>query len=406
MKPAARQSAATELRFGWRGVELDGSRRRGTLIALNAASAREKLRRDGIVAIELVERGAATRPRATAREITVFTQQLAGLLRAGLPLAQALDLIAQTPGAGGLARIVGALSRAIAGGASFAAALGHYPSHFDAIYRQLAAVGEASGSLAGALARIADERERAAAKRAKARAALTYPCAVLLLAFAIVAALLVSVVPTFKQVFDGFGAALPAPTRAIIALSDTALRLGAPALAVGVALGMATVQVLRRSASARAAFDRIMLALPLAGPILTALAAARWARSLGTLLAAGTPLADALGSLTRVTGNARFDDASLDIEARLRRGERLAAAMRAAGCFPLTLVQPIAVAEESGALDAMLLDVAALAERAADDKIALLTSLCEPLMVMVLGALVGGLVVALYLPIIELGNVV
>ncbi|HEV3106804.1 MAG TPA: type II secretion system F family protein [Trinickia sp.] len=406
MRPPTAHDAVAELRFGWRGVELDGTRRRGTLIALNAAAAREKLRREGIVALELVERGTAARPRATAREITAFTRQLASLLRAGLPLAQALDLILQTPGRGGMARIVGALGRAIASGASFAAALGQHPAQFDAIYRQLAAVGEASGSLAGALARITEDRERAAEKRAKARAALAYPCAVLLLAFAILAALLVWVVPTFKQVFDSFGAALPAPTRAIIALSDAALRLGAPALAAGAVLAIAIAEALRRSASARAAFDRVILALPLAGPILTALAAARWSRSLGTLLAAGTPLADALGSLTHVTGNVVFDHANLDVEARLRRGERLAAAMRAVGCFPISLVQPIAVAEESGALDAMLLDVAALAERQAEEKIAMLASLCEPLVVMVLGALVGGLVVALYLPIIELGNVV
>lgn len=406
MRPPHPHDAAAELRFGWRGVELDGTRRRGTLVALNGAAAREMLRREGIVALELVERGVAARPRATAREITAFTRQLASLLRAGLPLAQALGLIEQTPGRGGMPRIAGALARRIAGGAGFAAALSGCPAQFDALYRQLVAVGEASGSLAGVLARIADDRERAAAKRAKARAALAYPSAVLLFAFAIAAALLIWVVPTFKQVFDSFGAALPAPTRAVIALSDAALRWSAPALAAVAMTGMGIAQALRRSASARLAFDRIMLALPLAGPILTTLAAARWSRSLGTLLSAGTPLADALGSLSHATGNLVFDRANLDIEARLRRGERLAAAMSAVGCFPLALVQPIAVAEESGALDAMLLDVAALADRQADEKIGMLSSLCEPIVVIVLGMLVGGLVVALYLPIIELGNVV
>ena len=289
---------------------------------------------------------------------------------------------------------------------AFSAALQRHPAQFNALYCQLVEVGEAAGALAAVLARIADDRERAAAQRAKVRAALTYPVAILLLAIAITAALLVWVVPTFKQIFDGFGAEA---ARADAIRAGVVVRRGAlehTAFAMIFALSSAATFLLRRSETARIRFARLSLRLPVAGPLLGTLCAARWSRALGTLLSAGTPLADAFDSLTHATGNAFFDRATVEIAARLRRGERLAAAMRAARCFPPEVVQPVAVAEESGALDTMLIDVASLADRQVDEKIGTLSSLCEPLVIVVLGTLVGGLVIAMYLPIIQLGNVV
>jgi type IV pilus assembly protein PilC len=395
-----------ELRFAWRGIDAAGMTKRGTIIAPDVATARAMLKRDRIAVFQIDVRGNAARPKASAGEVTSFTRQLESLLRAGLPLAPALELIGATPGRSGMPRIVGGLARQIVAGTSFSAALGQYTAQFDALFCQLVAVGEVSGALAPVLARIAEDRERSAAQRAKVRAALTYPVAVLLLALAITAALLVWVVPTFKQIFDGFGARLPAPTQFVLALSDAAARWSGPVLTVLTAAGFAIASGLRRFPSARVAFDRLTLRLPVVGPLVATLAAARWSRALGTLLAAGTPLADAFDSLPHATGHVIFDLASVDIAARLKRGERLASAMRASHCFPQQVVQPIAVAEESGALDAMLLDVAALADRQVDEKIGLLASLCEPLIVIVLGALVGGLVIALYLPIIQMGNVV
>lgn len=396
----------SDWRFAWRGLDAAGTVRSGTLIAFDAAAARGVLRRERITATTLERRGPAPQPRASQADITRFTRQLASLLRAGLPLASTLELLAQAPGPRGLPRIAAALAREITAGMRFSDSLAQHPSRFGALYCQLVAVGEASGALAAVLARIADDRERAAAQRAKVRAALTYPVAVLLLALAITAALLVWVVPTFKQIFDGFGAALPAPTQFVLMLSAAAARWSGPAAIGAASATFALHALLQRSEASRLAFGRIVLALPLAGALLTTLCAARWSRALGTLLAAGTPLADAFDSLAHASGNAFFDRASADISARLRHGERLAAAMRSAGCFPADVIQPVAVAEESGALDAMLLDVAALADRQVDEKIALVASLCEPLVIVVLGALVGGLVVAMYLPIIQLGNVV
>ncbi|MEX3814340.1 type II secretion system F family protein [Paraburkholderia sp. BR13439] len=400
---------SADLRFRWRGVDADGKRHSGTLIAPDASAARTLLKRDSLFIVELATQGPAPRPKSSAADVTLFTRQLSSLLRAGLPLAPALELLAQTPTSGqrqGMPRIVGTVARDITAGLRFSAALERHPAQFNALYCQLVEVGEAAGALVTVLARLADDRERAAAQRAKVRAALTYPVAILLLAIAITAALLVWVVPTFKQIFDGFGAKLPAPTQFVLALSAGAARWSVPLFVLMLAMSSAITFVLRRSISARIRFARLSLNLPVAGPLLRTLCAARWSRALGTLLSAGTPLADAFDSLTQATGNAFFDRATASIAIRLRRGERLAAAMRAARCFPAEVVQPVAVAEESGALDSMLLDVASLADRQVDDRIGTLSSLCEPLVIVVLGTLVGGLVIAMYLPIIQLGNVV
>ncbi|RZF29839.1 type II secretion system F family protein [Paraburkholderia sp. UYCP14C] len=400
---------AADLRFRWRGVDADGTRRSGTLIAPDASAARTMLKHDNLFILELATQGPAPRPKTSAADVTLFTRQLSSLLRAGLPLAPALELLAQAPSSGqrqGMPRIVGTVARDITAGLRFSAALQRHPAQFNALYCQLVEVGEAAGALVTVLGRLADDRERAAAQRAKVRAALTYPVVILLLAIAITAALLVWVVPTFKQIFDGFGAKLPVPTQFVLALSAGAARWSVPLFVLLLATSSAITFVLRRSASARIRFSRMSLSLPVAGPLLRTLCAARWSRALGTLLSAGTPLADAFDSLTQATGNAFFDRATAGIAVRLRRGERLAAAMRAAHCFPPEVVQPVAVAEESGALDSMLLDVASLADRQVDDRIGTLSSLCEPLVIVVLGTLVGGLVIAMYLPIIQLGNVV
>jgi type IV pilus assembly protein PilC len=404
--PPTHRPLTADTRFKWKGADASGLRKNGMLIAPDAGTARAMLKRDNLFVIELTAHGAAPNPQARVTEVTLFTRQLASLLRAGLPLAPALELLAQaqTSNRQGMPRIVGALARDITGGLRFSAALQRHPAQFNALYCQLVEVGETAGALAAVLARIADDRERAAAQRAKVRAALTYPAAILLLAMAITAALLIWVVPTFKQIFDGFGAKLPAPTRFVLALSSGAARWSIPVFGMIFALGSAVAFLLRRSEAARIRFARLSLRIPVVGPLLGTLCAARWSRALGTLLSAGTPLADAFDSLAHATGNAFFDRATVEISARLRRGERLAAAMRAARCFPPEVVQP--VAEESGALDTMLIDVASLADRQVDEKIGTLASLCEPLVIVVLGALVGGLVIAMYLPIIQLGNVV
>ncbi|OMG74247.1 type II secretion system F family protein [Burkholderia ubonensis] len=395
-----------ETRFAWRGRRPDGAPRRGTVVAFDPAGARATLARAGITVLSLDARGAARPPTAGTREITRFTQQLASLLQAGLPLAPALEMLARTRGPDGMPRIAAGLAREIVGGRRFAAALARYPSQFGSLYRQLIEIGETSGALGPVLARVADHRERADAQRRKLRAALAYPVAVILFALAITIALMLWVVPTFRQIFDGFGAALPAPTRMLLALASATAAWGTPLLAGVVAAGLAARHAIRRSPALRLSLSRRLLRMPLVGPMLSRFAAARWCRSLATLLGAGVPLADAFATLERTAGHPVFEQATARIAARVLRGARLADAMHAAGCFPDDVVQPIAVAEETGALDTMLADIAALCERQLDAHIDTLAALGEPLIVIVLGALVGSLVVAMYLPILQLGNVV
>ncbi|KVE39729.1 type II secretion system F family protein [Burkholderia sp. TSV86] len=404
-----RSPAPSEARYRWVGVTADGARRRGVLIAVDSGTARAALKRTGITVLHLEARGTAPPPAVRTHEITRFTRQLAGLLHAGLALAPSLELLARTNASrqrSAIPRIAAGLAREIVAGRQFSAALDRYPRPFDPLLRQLVAVGETAGALAAVLARIAEDRERAAAQYARVRGALAYPVAVLLFALALTAALLIWVVPTFEQIFSGFGTALPAPTRFILALSAGVTRMSVP-VGIAVALVCAAMRhATRRSAAVRVALARALLRMPLAGPLLRTLAAARWSRALGTLLAAGTPLADALAALSHVSGNVLFDRATAGIAARLQRGERLAQAMRAEGCFPDDVVQPISVAEESGTLDMMLLDIATLCDRRIDDQIGMIAHLCEPVVIVVLGALIGALVIAMYLPIVQLGNVV
>ncbi|AHI63747.1 type II secretion system F family protein [Burkholderia thailandensis] len=399
-------AAPLEARYRWTGVTTDGVRRRGMLVAVNPSAARAALKRSGVTVLHIEARGTAPQPTARAGEVTRFARQLAGLLHAGLALAPSLELLAQATRRNEMPRIAAGLAREIVAGRQFSAALRRYPRQFDPFFCQLVAVGETAGALAAVLARLADDRERAAAQYARVRGALAYPVAVLLVALAITAALLIWVVPTFEQIFAGFGAALPAPTRFVLALSAGVTRWSAPVAAAMLLAGVAARRAVRRSAIARVALAQALLRAPFAGPLVQALAAARWSRALGTLLAAGTPLTDAFTALSNATGNPRFDLATARIAARLQHGERLARAMRAEDCFADDLVQPIAVAEESGTLDAMLIDVATLYDRRVDEQIGALANLCEPVVIVVLGALIGALVVAMYLPIVQLGNVV
>ncbi|MGU7770850.1 type II secretion system F family protein [Burkholderia sp. MR1-5-21] len=395
-----------ETRFAWRGRRRDGTPRRGTVIAFDAAGARARLARNGITVLSLDARGTARPPNARGRDITRFTRQLASLLQAGLPLAPSLEMLARTGGPDGMPRIAAGLARQIVDGRRFATALARYPSQFGSLYCQLIEVGETSGALGTVLTRVADHRERADAQRRKLRAALAYPVAVIVFALAITIALMLWVVPTFRQIFDGFGAALPAPTRMLLALASATSTWGLPLLAGAAVAGIAARHAIRRLPAARFALARAMLRMPLVGSALSRFAAARWCRSLATLLGAGVPLADAFATLERTAGHPVYEQATAHIAARVLHGARLADAMQAAACFPDDVVQPIAVAEETGALDTMLADIAALCERQLDAHLDTIAALGEPLIVIVLGALVGSLVVAMYLPILQLGNVV
>jgi len=395
-----------EFKFAWQGIAADGTVQRGMVVAQDIAGAQRTLRTRKITTLRVKARGRAPLPRLRTQDVTQFSRQLAGLLQAGLPLLPALELIADSHTRLAVKRVVATLAADISHGVHFSAALHRYPRSFGTLYCQLLRLGEASGSLSLVLTRLADERERNAAQKAKLQSALTYPACVLLLAVAITAALMVFVIPAFQQIFDGVGAQLPAPTRVVLALSDLARRGAIPGVTALLA-GAALFKIcLRRYSGLRDWLDRQLLKPPIIGALLRQLAVTRWSRALAMLLQAGIPLADAFEALAQATGNRVFDAATRHLGVRVRQGQRLAAAMATCDCFPRDLVQAIAVAEESGALGVMLADLATLHDRQMEQRIAGLSSLAEPLMIVVLGLLVGGLVISMYLPIIQMGNVI
>ncbi|BBO59105.1 type II secretion system F family protein [Mycoavidus sp. B2-EB] len=403
--PPTTDHKTQEFRFKWQGINPTGCLKSGVLIATEMSTARAALKQQKIIPIKIIHQGRAKPAALRPTDITTFSRQLASLLQAGLPLLATLEVMAASHPRAPLSRVTHALARAVAQGQYLSTALADYPQ-FGPMYCQLVAIGETSSALAPLLAQLAEHREQAAAQQAKLRAALSYPSGVLILSLLITTALMIWVVPTFQQIFESFGAPLPTPTRIVLSLSSAIAHGIAPVtFLIGSGIFIAALG-LRRSTVLRTAYDHLRLTLPIIGPLLRQLAIARWTHALGTLLKAGTPLAEAFNSMTRITNNAVFDQATCTILQRVQRGERLAQAMRATGCFPPTVLQPIAIAEESGSLDTMLNDLAMLNEQQVDMRITLLANSAEPLIIIVLGLLIGGLVVAMYLPIIQLGNII
>jgi type IV pilus assembly protein PilC len=394
------------MRYAWLGLAADGRPRRGTLIATDAAAARRALRATRIIAVRIEARGRAPAPRLRKQEVTQFSRQLGALLQAGLPLLQALDVLAGYHARPGMKRVLQRVGTDVTGGMQLSTALARFPKYFGTLYCQLLHVGEISGTLPAMLTRLADQRERSAAQQSRLRSALAYPVCVLTLACAIATALMIFVVPTFQHIFDSVGAPLPAPTRIVLAVSALAGHAALPLVMAMLSAGLILRWRYRRHAGTRLRIDRMLLRLPVVGGLLTLAAVARWSRALATLLQAGASLADTFDALAQTTGNQVFHLATHELARTVRQGSRLAQALRTTPCFPGELAQVVAIGEESGALDTMLADLADLYERQLDSRIAGLSNLAEPLMVVVLGVLIGGLVIAMYLPIMQLGNAI
>lgn len=376
------------------------------MLAFSEESVRAALRRQRISLLSIRDTGATTPPRLGAHELTVFTRQLGGLLQAGMPLLNSLELVADTHPRRRISAAATVASHRIANGIPLSCALADMAQQSDAAYGHHLAVGEASGTLGAVLQRLAAERERQAAQTRRLANALTYPCTVLLMSVLLAAAMMLWVIPTFKQIFEDFGAKLPAPTRTVIMISDASLLYGPPAIVGLAALALATALLRRRSKTACEVLDRMLLRLPVAGPLASQFAIARWCRALGALTRSGIALPDALGAAAAASGNACFRRASEEIMRRLKRGQTLAEAMRACRRFPPDIVQPIEVAEHCATLDAMLEDMATRVDMQIDSSLGTLSRVAEPVIVIVVGAVVGMLVTALYLPVIELGNVI
>ena len=391
--------------YNWHGTNRAGKRFRGVTLAASESAVRAELWRQGIVPSRVRRTLLGGGGRVSGEEITSATRQLATMIGAGIPLVQALDIIGNSQDTPAVQALVLRVKNDVEDGTSLSAALAKHPQHFDDLYVNLVAAGEQAGALETLLARIAAYREKARSIRDKVRKALFYPAAVTVVALLVTVILLVFVIPEFESLFAGFGAELPALTLMVIGASDFVRSSGwIPGLLI--AAGVAGfIQARRRLPSVRRFLERAMLRVPVIGSIVHMAATARFARTLAITFAAGTPLVQALEPVARATGNIVYEGAVLNIRDEVATGQRLQQAMKMSGLFPTIATRMIGVGEESGALEDMAERIADFYEERLDNAVDGLSSLLEPLIMAVLGLVVGGLVVAMYLPVFRMGQV-
>lgn len=392
--------------FAWEGRERSGRNARGEIRAANAPMASLLLRRQGITVARLSKKRAPRSGKVSEKDLCAFTRQLATMMKAGVPLLQSFEIVARGHANPAVSRLLFDLRADVETGTSLSQAFQRYPQHFDRLFCSLVAAGEQAGILEDLLARLATYKEKTLALKGKIRSAMFYPAAVLLVAMIVTAVIMIWVVPSFKNVFESFGAELPLPTLIVIWLSDQFVsywHLASGSAALAVAL---FVRAWKRSPAMQAATDRLLLRLPVFGPIIRKAVIARWTRTLATMFAAGVPLVESLEPVGGAAGNAVYHEATQRIAAAVVSGTSLTAAMQQSLVFPPLVTQMAAIGEESGALDDMLRKAAEFYEEDVDAAVASLSSLLEPLIMVVLGGLIGGLVIAMYLPIFKLGSVV
>ena len=402
-----------EATYLWQGKDRSGIDASGETSGVSPAAVRAALRSQGIQATSVRRKprqfalfSGAKGGAPKAADIASFTRQTATLMEAGAPLVRSFQTIAEGFAKPAMRQLVLAVCDRVAGGDSFASALRRHPKHFDALTCSLVHAGEQGGTLEAMLQQIAGYQEKAQALQAKVRKAMIYPAAVVLVALVVSGILLVEVVPRFEEVFISFGAELPAFTRWVIALSGFAQGWWLPIL-ISLTSAIALLRLaLRRSPKLQRTRDAMLLKLPIAGGIIRMGIAARYARTLSTSFAAGVPLIEALAAVADAAGNILFEEAILAIREDVSAGHPLSLAMAEAGRFPAMMVQMATIGEEAGALDEMLARSAAYYEQQVDDRVDNLTALMEPLIMSVLGILIGGLIVAMYLPIFQLGAAV
>lgn len=396
----------SEYLFQWEGRDRNGKRVSGELRALGEGQASSQLRRMGISPTRMrkqrIGRGRAIRP----KDIALFTRQMATMMKAGVPLLQAFDIVGRGHVNPRMNRLLADLRADVETGSSLSQAFRKYPQHFDALYCNLVQAGETAGILDSLLDRLATHMEKIEAVKSKIRSAMTYPVAVLAVAFIVVAVIMLFVIPAFKQVFASFGADLPAPTLFVIGMSELFARfwwLIFGALIVGLWL---LVRAWSTSAALRASTDRLLLRVPLFGDLVMKSAVARWTRTLSTMLAAGVPLVEVLDSVGGAAGNVVYAEATRRIQQEVATGTSLGSAMAGTSLFPMMVQQMTAIGEESGSLDHLLGKAADFYEQEVDDMVSGLSRLMEPVIIVVLGGLIGGIVVSMYLPIFKIGSVV
>jgi type IV pilus assembly protein PilC len=394
--------------YSWSGMDKKGNRVSGKSLAPDETALRADLRRQGIAVNRIKKQSTALKGggKVNAGDIAVFSRQLATMLAAGIPLVQAFEIVGNGNDKPSMQKLILDIKADVEGGTSLHEALAKHPLYFDDLYVNLVEAGEQAGALETLLDKIATYKEKTEALKKKVKKALFYPAAVMVVAIVVTCILLIFVIPQFESLFKGFGADLPAFTHVVINLSRGLQDNGLYVAGVVGAGVYAFFYFQKRSRKMREYLDRIMLKVPIIGPILYKSAIARFARTLSTMFAAGVPLVEALESVAGACGNIVFEDAVMKMRDEVATGQRLQRAMENTGLFPNMVIQMIAVGEEAGALDAMSGKVATFYEAEVDNAVDSMSSLLEPLIMAILGVLVGGLVIAMYLPIFKLGAVV
>jgi type IV pilus assembly protein PilC len=408
MATAATTAGKKETQFLWEGKDKRGNKVRGKSLAANEASLRADLRRQGVAATRVKTQTNAFRSggKVEAADIAVFSRQLATMMSAGIPMVQAFEIIGNGHEKPAMQKLVLDIKANIEGGSTLHESLAKFPLYFDDLFVNLVEAGEQAGALESLLDKIATYKEKTEALKKKIKKALFYPTAVLAVAIIVSTVLLIFVIPQFESLFKGFGADLPAFTQMVVNLSRWVQHSGWMMLIVIVAAVYAFLYFKKRSRNMRRFLDRMLLKFPIIGAILVKAAIARFSRTLSTMFAAGVPLVEAMQSVAGATGNIVYEEATLRMKDEIATGQRLQRAMENTGLFPNMVVQMIAVGEESGSLDTMSSKVAEFYEAEVDNAVDSMSALMEPVIMAVLGVLVGGMVIAMYLPIFKLGSVV
>jgi type IV pilus assembly protein PilC len=401
-----RESRVKEYTYLWEGFDRNNRNIRGEAKAASETVVTSNLRRQGIRITKLKRQSFRGGSRVNEKDITFFTRQLATMLRAGVPLLQSFEIVARGHKNPRFARLMMDIKSRVESGSSLSQAFREHPGQFDMLYCNLVHAGETAGILDGILERLATYKEKILAIKSKIKSALFYPISVVTVAILVVWVIMVWVIPAFKQVFSSFGANLPAPTLIVIGISDFFVAYWWLMFGIIAAALITFFFLLRRSAAFRYTIDRISLKLPIIGAIVEKATIARWTRTLATMFAAGVPLVESLDAVAGAAGNAVFAAGTRKIQTEVSTGTSLTNAMHNTGLFPSMVLQMTQIGEESGSLDGMLSKVADFFEREVDDAVAALSSLLEPIIIVFLGVVIGGLVVAMYLPIFKLGSVI
>jgi len=406
---ARARSAASQVKehvFAWEGKDKTGKIVRGEMRAGGSTIVNVTLRRQGIMVTKVKKKVYRSGRKIQDKDLTLFTRQLATMMKAGVPLLQSFDIVGKGHANPSMSKLIMDLRADIETGTSLNNAFRKYPLYFDPLFCNLVGAGEQAGILEDLLTRLAIYKEKTLAIKAKIKSALMYPISILAIAFIVTAVIMIWVVPAFKSVFSSFGADLPAPTLIVMSISDFVVQWWYVIFGSLFGAIYFFFQAWRRSLKMQQAMDRLLLRLPIFGNVIRKATMARWTRTLATMFAAGVPLVEALDSVGGASGNAVYLDATKKIQTEVSTGTSLTVAMQNANVFPNMVTQMVSIGEESGALDGMLGKVADFYEEEVDEAVGALSSLMEPLIMVILGVLIGGLVIAMYLPIFKLGAVV